>query len=218
MQPSSSPVAPLVRPGKPDGVSAAVWIVIILSGFLAFSGFGLLAAGALTGKMQEMQSQMSARMPSEAPRAELERMMASQRAIMAASRPDFAAPVGLLSLAVAAAGIVCAIRLNKRRPDAVGWFQHVTIAITALEVIGVLQGLQVQRRIQPLLADLMNNLPHGPHPERAAPFMDWMTTAMSGVSVMTLVYTIGWGLAKIGVCLFARYRAGSPAVRAWIAG
>jgi hypothetical protein len=219
MQPTAASAVPVVRTGKPDGVNAAVWIVIVLSALLAWNAFGLLAAGAVTEKVQQMQAQMESRMRVNGPRAEFDRMLQHQREIMAAARPDFAMPVGVLALVVAVAGIVFAIRLNKRRADALVWFQSVAIAIVVLEVVSIFQGLQVQRRIQPLMTEMMNsmaNLPHGQHAERVEPVMKMMNTAMAGVSMMTLVFTVGWGLAKIAVCIFARHRAGSSAVRAWL--
>jgi hypothetical protein len=216
MQPPPAQAAPAFRLAKPDGVNAAVWIVAILAGFLAFNALGLMAGGALTEKMQELQSQMTARLPPQAPAADLERMMATQREIIAASRPDFALPVGVLSLLVAAAAIVYAVRLNKRRRDAVVWFSRVTIAIAVLELIGMIQGLQVQRRIQPLMAEMMNSMPQGRHPEQIAPFMKMMNGMMSGMSVMALVFTVVWALAKIGGCLYARHCAYKPVVRDWM--
>jgi len=216
MQPSTAPLDPTLRPRKPEGVTGAVWIVIILSAFMAWSGAALLVAQGLTEKIQSMQAQM-VRPGGHTPPAEVERMMELQRAMMAAARPDFAAPAGALGLLVAIAGIVCAVRLNKRRRDSATWFSYVTIAIVALEVISVVQGLQVQRRMQPLMAQFMASIPQLGPSERAAPVLNMMNSAMSGVSAMTLIFTVGWGLAKIVACLYARYAASKPAVRAWLA-
>ncbi len=215
MQPYAAPAAP---PRKPEGVGAAVWIVVILSAFLLWSGFGLLAAQAVSENLQAMQSQMASRMTPQVPPAEQERMLAFQHAIMAAARPDFAGPAGALGLVVGIAGIVCAVRLHKRRRDAVVWLSQVTIAIVVLEVISILQSLQVQRRIQPLMAEFMKAIPQGTHPEQTAQVQSFMNTAMSGVSILAVSFTLGWGLAKIVACLYARHAARKPAVQAWLAG
>jgi hypothetical protein len=169
-------------------------------------------------KFQSLQAQMTVRSGGHAPPPEFERMMELQRAMLAAARPDFAVPVGALGLVVAIAGIVCAVRLNQRRRDSAVWFSYVTIAIVALEVISVFQSLQVQRRVQPLMAQFMASIPKVGPSEQVAPFTNMMTNAISGMSAVVLFFTVGWGLAKIIVCLYARHAASKPAVRAWLAG
>jgi hypothetical protein len=213
MQPSpASAVAP-VRLGKPDGVSAAVWIVIGISALMAFNALGLLAGG---GAAEKMQALFTPRMDGRVPQPDLERFQANQRNILAAARPVDAVPVGAVALATAIAGIICAIRLNQGRRNAVAWFSHVTIAICAIEVITIVQGIQIQRRMQPFMTQLMNDIPRGPHPAQSAPIVNMMTKAISGMTVMAMVMAVGFGLAKIGVCLYARLCARKPAVAAWI--
>ena len=93
-----------------------------------------------------------------------------------------------------------------------------SIAIVALEAIGALQSLQVQRRVQPLMAELMSTIPQLAPSGQVPPFVKTMTSALSGVSAMPLVFTCGWGLLKIFACLYARQAARKPAVQAWVAG
>jgi hypothetical protein len=193
-------------------------IAVIMSVFLAWTSFGLVSAQALSDKFEALQLQMIAGPHGQVPPPEFERMMALQRAMLAASRPDFAAPVGVLGLVVAVAGIVCAVRLNRGRRDSVIWFSRVTIAIVTLEVVGIVQFLLVQRRFQPLMADFMAAIPVGAHSQEAEPFMNMLKSAFTGMSAIMPLFTVGWGLAKIVACLYARHAARKPAVEAWIAG
>jgi hypothetical protein len=214
MQTAASPAAPLVSLARPEGLGAAVWIVVGMSALLAFSALGLLAGDVANEKLR---TTMAARLPGGPEGTQAEQFLTQQRRIADLARPAHAMSVGALSLAAAIWGGICAFRLHKRRADAVPLFSAAAIAIVAMEGVSAVQGVQLQQHMRPLMTEIMNNLERVPHRNASAPMLNMISGALSGVSTVAIFTTIGWAAAKIVVCLYALHCARTPAVRAWIA-
>jgi hypothetical protein len=203
---------PAPAPRKPDGVDVAVWIMVGLSALLLLGGLG--AGGMIVaGGMPPTFGGRRAKSPDET----VERMLTSQRHMLEAARMAHATPVGLVCLAMGAAGFVAAFRVHRRRPGAVRWFSRIAIAMIPLDVVTGIQGFIVQRQMQPAMAEFMNSMPRGPNPQQTAPFIDLMTGMFSGFAFMTLVMTIGWSIIKIAGSLYVYHCVRKPAAQAWLA-
>jgi hypothetical protein len=218
MQPSIQPLDPALRPRRPAGVTAAVWIAVGLAVFLVFSALNGVLGATVSNKLQDMQGTLTPRRTRGLPAEQAERMRAMQRRMTEAARPDQAVPVALVSLVVAGWTFVAAFRLHRGSANAAPWFTHAMIALALVEIIGLIQAVRVQQRLRPIMAEMMDSIPRAAHarPE-ASHLLNFVTGTMKSVATVSMMMGIAWAGAKIVVCLYARHCANKPEVRAWTA-
>ena len=185
------------------------WLGLAAVGVLVISVF-LIVAGLTTPlSIVFVAKNPFASLPGMSP--EMAKVFAAQQKMMAFPAGPVSLIVGTAGLAAGGWGLISAIRVLSRKPDARTPFRRSALVLTLAESASIVVSVWLQTRNAKVMGEVAKAMvPPGassPHP-----FETMMTPFLQASALLGIAFTLVWGAAKIVFLAWAHRYAGTPSV------
>jgi hypothetical protein len=182
---------------RPAGLTTICVLAILLGGAGFLMGCVSLTSQAFDSKLQQAVAGMQPR--GNDPTAEIQRDMNARMTAVTNRYKWLLVPLAVVKIVVDAALLVGALLAWGLKPRGWSWLHGALIAAIVFEVVQAVPTLMVQREYQAITNEMMTKMMTAQRaginpPPGMQNFMSGMTSA---ISIMSMVYALGWLTGKL---------------------